>query len=289
MSICRISTGDLSDFNRAEGAVWTEHLIYIPCKQHQYLSATFTLPRKESTQPVPAVLLCHGFTGNRIETRRLFVLFSRQLAARGIASIRFDYRGSGESSGDFSEYCFTDYVVDAEHALVFLKTLACVDSKKIGVLGYSLGGCVASYLVGGHATEFAAICLWAPVADTRSIMESLYGEQMDIEKIVIDSPEEFIYDFNGVPVSRRFIKELWNANPLEQILAALCPVFICHGTDDETVPPHHTEKYNKVLISQKKSVEIYWQNKANHSFASIEQANAILSKSTRWLGETLGT
>ena len=289
MSVCKISPGDLHDFNPAEGPVWFEYLLYIPCTQYQYLSATFTLPRKESTQPVPAVLLCHGFTGNRIETRRLFVLLSRQLAARGIASLRFDYRGSGESSGDFSEFCFTDYVIDAEHALVFLRTLNAVDSKRIGILGYSLGGCVASYLVGAHAGDFAAICLWAPVADTRSIIETFYGEHIDLKKIVGDSPDECMYDFNGVPISNRFIRELWETNPLEQITAALGPVFICHGTDDETVPPHHTEKYHKVLTSQKKSVEIYWQNKANHSFNSIEQTNAILSKSTRWLGETLGT
>ena len=51
----------------------------------------------------PSVVVLHGFTGNRIEGHRNFVLLARKLAARGVACLRFDFRGSGESQGDFSE------------------------------------------------------------------------------------------------------------------------------------------------------------------------------------------
>ena len=51
----------------------------------------------------PGVVLFHGFTGDRMESHWLFVKCSRALARAGIASLRFDFYGSGESEGEFSE------------------------------------------------------------------------------------------------------------------------------------------------------------------------------------------
>ena len=57
------------------------------------------LHRPEGAGPHPAVMILHGFTGQRIEPHRLFVKLARQLVAAGIAALRFDFRGSGESEG----------------------------------------------------------------------------------------------------------------------------------------------------------------------------------------------
>lgn len=49
------------------------------------------------------VILAHGFTGNKSESDRLFVTAARSLAASGITALRFDFMGSGDSSGEFYE------------------------------------------------------------------------------------------------------------------------------------------------------------------------------------------
>ena len=51
----------------------------------------------------PGALLLHGFTGTKTESHRMFVKLSRRLAEHGIASLRFDFRGSGDSAGEFEE------------------------------------------------------------------------------------------------------------------------------------------------------------------------------------------
>ena len=53
--------------------------------------------------PHPAVILYHGFTGNRMESKFLFVQFARRLAAEGWGCVRFDFSGCGESDGEFKE------------------------------------------------------------------------------------------------------------------------------------------------------------------------------------------
>ena len=57
------------------------------------------LPEKEGK--FPAVIICHGFKGNK--TQRKFVGLGRELAKNGIVVLRFDFYGSGDSEGNFEK------------------------------------------------------------------------------------------------------------------------------------------------------------------------------------------
>jgi len=65
-------------------------------ESHGYsLSAYLHIPQTERIPPI--VILFHGFTGNKIESGRLYVDLSRELCKEGVAVMRFDYRGHGIS------------------------------------------------------------------------------------------------------------------------------------------------------------------------------------------------
>ena len=87
------------------------------CKGQQIVGM---LHLPEGRGRVPAALLMHGFTGTKVESHRLFVKISRALAEHGIASLRFDYRGSGDSAGDFEEMTIRSEIADALEAVRFL-------------------------------------------------------------------------------------------------------------------------------------------------------------------------
>lgn len=92
----------------------------------------------------PSVILLHGFTGSRTSDHRLFPLLSRYLAARGVASLRFDFRGSGESHGDFSEMTVTREVEDTLAAFDYVRRQPGLDPQRVMLLGFSMGGLVAA-------------------------------------------------------------------------------------------------------------------------------------------------
>ncbi len=92
----------------------------------------------------PSVVILHGFTGNRGGDHRLLPLLSRFLAARGVASLRFDFRGSGESHGDFSEMTVTREVQDTQAAFEYLRRQTGIDPERTMLLGFSMGGLVAA-------------------------------------------------------------------------------------------------------------------------------------------------
>ena len=82
------------------------------------------------------VILCHGFTGTKVESGRLFVHTARALQKAGLNAVRFDFAGSGDSSGDFSEMSPNTQIRDALDVLAWGRRRY----KKVAFLGLSFGG-----------------------------------------------------------------------------------------------------------------------------------------------------
>lgn len=109
------------------------------------MAATLTLPRQASSAKIPAVVMVTGSgPQNRDEElfeHKPFAVIADYLARNGIASLRYDDRGTGKSGGDFgtsTTYTFKD---DALGGIDFLRTIGCIGP--VGVLGHSEGGTIA--------------------------------------------------------------------------------------------------------------------------------------------------
>lgn len=109
------------------------------------LAGTFTYP--DSPGPHPAVVLISGSgpqdRDEAIMGHRPFLVLADHLTRHGVAVLRYDDRGFGESTGRFSEATTTDFTSDALTAVDFLKSRREVDAGRIGLIGHSEGGLVA--------------------------------------------------------------------------------------------------------------------------------------------------
>jgi len=99
-----------------------------------------TLVKPLSKGAHPAVVFMHGSSG---QTRTYFSSLPYLLASRGIASLVYDKRGSGGSTGDRRASTFTDLADDAIAGINLLKSRKEINSKRIGVWGHSQGGWTA--------------------------------------------------------------------------------------------------------------------------------------------------
>ncbi len=109
------------------------------------LAGTLSLPRGNG--PFPCVVLVTG-TGpqDRDEAllgHRPFLVLADHLTRHGVAVLRYDDRGVGESTGAFATATTEDFAQDTLAALAFLKTRADVDAGKLGIVGHSEGGLIA--------------------------------------------------------------------------------------------------------------------------------------------------
>lgn len=99
------------------------------------LAATLTLP--SGAGPHPALLLLNG-SGQG--TRQNLKKFSDQLNAAGFATLVYDKRGSGQSTGSWTSASFDDNVSDAQAGIASLLKDTRIDPRRVGVWGVSQAG-----------------------------------------------------------------------------------------------------------------------------------------------------
>ena len=123
-----------------------EKVIYYNSDSTLHFGATLTLPFGESKAPV--VILVSG-TGpqNRdgeMAGHKIFATIADYLSHRGIAVLRSDDRGVGETNGTYNTATTADFAADVLTAIAYLKSREDIDSHKIGLIGHSEGGAVIS-------------------------------------------------------------------------------------------------------------------------------------------------
>ncbi|PKN71853.1 MAG: alpha/beta hydrolase [Candidatus Cloacimonetes bacterium HGW-Cloacimonetes-3] len=107
------------------------------------LAGTLTLPSAKGKYPTVIMITGSG-PQDRDEAvfgHRPFWIIADHLARKGIASLRFDDRGTAKSEGDFAAATTFDFVTDVTSAIEYLKTRK--EVKTIGLLGHSEGGIIA--------------------------------------------------------------------------------------------------------------------------------------------------
>ena len=126
------------------------------------LAGTLTLPKKDGVFPV-VILISGSGPQNRDEEllgHKPFLVLSDYLTKNGIAVLRYDDRGVGQSKGDFKTATSSDFATDVESAISYLKTRKEINKKKIGLIGHSEGGLIAP-MVASKSKDVAFIVLLA--------------------------------------------------------------------------------------------------------------------------------
>ena len=139
------------------------------------LAGTLTLPAGDG--PHPAVVLVTG-SGPQdrdeslapVSTLKPFRLIADALARAGIAVLRYDDRGVGQSSGIFEEATLDDFTADANAAIDYLLSRDEIDPQQIGLIGHSEGGMVASKLGAQDAGLAYIVTLAGPGVNGRDVL-----------------------------------------------------------------------------------------------------------------------
>jgi hypothetical protein len=240
-------------------------------------------PRADGSAPdrVPAVMMCHGFTGNHVEAKRMYARLGEALARRGIACFRFDHRGCGNSEGDFVDFTATGMLEDLDAALEVFLAQSWLDPARTGIVGYSLGGLNASYVL-SRRPGFRAGVFWAPVAKPGTFRDRMSQvEGFDRYRAT------GYHDLGGFRVSRAYIDVVAElANPIAWAAGFAGPILFIHGADDDIVRPEQTERYLATRANPRDRKVIL--PGADHGFTTADNVDRVIGESVRWLEGHLG-
>ena len=213
---------------------YVENIVSIPGTGYE-IPATVCLPAGEG--PFPAVVMLHGTGSTRDEAGDGYRYAAPILADQyGIATIRIDFPGNGDSTADYMQYNFHTAVADAKAAADYMASLDCIDGDAIGVMGWSQGGTDALLACAWEPETFKSLVTWAGAPDMR-----LDGFFTEADYAEAKANGSFVMEFDwrdSLNVSLQWCDDVANTDVLKEFAEGYDgPVLAIAGTEDDTVDP----------------------------------------------------
>lgn len=190
-----------------------------------------TLAEPVGQEAEALVLMLHGFRGARNENGGMFRRAAHMMADLGIASLRIDFIGSGQSDGDWADTRFSHQARDAVRAVAALSDA--FGGRPVSVLGYSQGGLV-SLRTAAAEDPFDRIAIWAPALDPIATYAIIFGE----DTIWLGAELHGVGETDLVPDTRLrpgYFAELAAADPIAEAAQSEAPMLVVMGRRDPLV------------------------------------------------------
>ncbi len=257
-----------------------ESMVWIPAGDHR-VPGTLAVPARQQGQRVPAVLMLHGDLSSRDENGDMFARLAAALAAAGIASLRIDFAGTGDSEEPDLALDYPGMVLDATASLDYLRQDADVDPDRVAVLGLSRGGGIGA-TVTGTVPGVAAFVSWSG-AVYNGYDEDPDGHQtarengylpLDFGDRIFKPGAELVRLDRAVPPAGRHQR-------LHRAGAAVV------GSDDQVVDPEVSTIFLQTVASADTTLHVV--DGADHGFTADESYGDEAIRVTRdWLVSRLG-
>lgn len=267
----------------------TETVEFVNGKAGVKLCGTLTMPAGYvKNSKVPVVLMVTGSGAqNRDEEvfrHKPFLVIADWLARNGIASLRYDDRGTAMSTGSFAEATTYDFADDAQAGTEWLRRNG--QFSKVGILGHSEGGLIA-YMLGAKGCADFIVSLAGPACriDTMMMVQinaiaRAQGAPYDVLKDVKQTRDFFVK--NGTPWNKTFI----DIDAAPAVKNVKCPVLALGGDRDLNVPVSINAASLEASLPKAKHNAIKVYKGLNHFFQHAETGSPTESAN---IEETIST
>jgi pimeloyl-ACP methyl ester carboxylesterase len=243
------------------------------------IKGTLAVPDAGATGP--AVVMLHGFGSSRDEVGGLFAMQAAALAAEGIASLRIDFRGYGESAGDMADTTFEGMLEDVATARTYLSQVEGVDAKRIGVVGYSFGAAIAML----EPDDFASVVVWGQMGDLQAEFHEFLGQDF-YDKAASEGVASVDLGWRVVTLKQAFFDSLAKHDLAARFAGYDGPFLTIAGDADPAST--YFEQYLGLAAGPKESLVIPG---ADHMLGVYSEqpefGEQVIAKTTEWLRLTL--
>lgn len=240
------------------------------------LAARLDLPLDE--KPAAFALFAHCFTCTK--NFNAVVNINRALVMHGIAVMRFDFTGLGESEGDFSETNFSTNVADLVAAADFLTKA--YEAPKL-LIGHSLGG-AAVIQAARRITSAEAVSTIAAPTELAGLFRFIEGPLL--EGLERDGQTTINISGRTFKIKKQFLDDLRKENMEEAIRALRRPLLIFHSPLDKVVSIDQAARIFTAARHPKSFISL---DKADHLLSNREDSLYVGSVLAAWASKYLKT
>lgn len=246
----------------------------------------------DENKKYPAVIIYHGFGGDRNGSINFRLNHAKHLTERGFVVFRFDFSGSGESDGSFYDMTVSREQKELEMIHDFAKMKFYVDKDRLYWIGHSLGGVLASLMA--YKLKPKAMVLLAPASDMNNkdylkvMAKTVFeGEVTGKSKLENNMPYESLIskvkeaDIGGVKIHMNFLIDFIVKDIYASASKYEGNVQIIRGTEDSLVFRDSNEK----LRDAYQNARYFEIDGADHSFTNEDHRNILYEMSYKFLNE----
>jgi len=247
------------------------------------LAGTLVIP---SGQLTSATVLVHGGGVTR-EEGGFFDRLAQGLAEAGIASLRFDFRGHGESDGLQEDLTISGVANDIRAAAEHLQA-ALSSNEPVNLLGTSFGGGITALCAARCPELVRRLVLLNPLLNykKRFIDDKPYwhADHVDDEEGSELSERGFLAHSPSFKLGRALLNEVFYVEPRRALGQIQAPTLFVHGTQDTFVPVESSRWGVEQITSTAKLIEI---DGAQHGFAVHDDPQYRHPQSQLWQTEVI--
>lgn len=237
------------------------------------ISAVLSIPGKSDGR---AVMLLHCFCCTKYH--RVMRHLSSALNSEGIATLRFDFSGNGESGGSLEEATYTKMLGEARAAADLLESRG---MERIGVAGHSLGA-MMSLLAAHHDDRLRAVAFISGSSQAARVREVFPQEA--IEEAETKGHSHAVVYGRDMRLTSDFLHDIDRHNVGHAVAVLERPFLIVHGTRDSVIEPHHARKLY-LWAGEPKRIE--YIEGADHLFRDESHLDEMVRKVSGWFSENL--
>lgn len=237
------------------------------------------LHRPEGVVLPPLLVIVHGFASNKVGTNRSWVHFAEACTKRGLAALRFDLRGCGDSEGRFQDFSIKDMVSDIVSVLESIKEYPGIDRDRIALFGSSLGGALA-VLAAAELNFVKALVLWAAVASGPLWVADWMKAHPECSPSDL---HETLKTYRGCPLSSDFQKQFLGLDAAKVLSTLDLPLLHLHGAKDQEVTLQHQRSYQQA--TKQLETDFITYPELDHSLGFQNFMPNVFNKIISWLQE----
>jgi pimeloyl-ACP methyl ester carboxylesterase len=240
------------------------------------IPAILTLPEAKLSQPFPIVLMLHGTASQKNEVGDLFKRLAKKLANENIASIRFDFAGSGESQVGYQHYNLNSAVNDVSAVYNFIQQQEKIEAKSVHLLGFSQGGLIAQLSAVNPKLLVASMVTWSSVAGDgigsfKPFFEQYEQEALDNGFAAIKYP----WLDKSLHFSAKWFEQIRNNTSLTKMAKYSGSLLAIAGTADKTVSWQNS--LSLIKGAKNANASLYLIKNANHIFNVLAKDGSKLN------------
>lgn len=247
----------------------TEEVAFSNEEAGAVLSGTLSYPvgYKEGDK-VPVVLMVNGSgpenRDSEIYEHKPFLVIADYLARNGIATLRYDDRAVGKSTGKSVTFTTEEAAQDAGKGIEYLRQRK--EFSSVGILGHSEGANIAFMLGAKKLVDFAVCMAGVGVKGD----EAIYAQAKKITELSGQTYPLTMEQFRSIGQQNPWMNYFFNYDPASDIQNTVCPVFALNGDKDlQVLPDLNLKAIEKNLPENRRSMTRLYPG-LNHLFQHCE-------------------